>query len=66
MKDKELKFEEIESSHTSWIRGRSCPGEREVERVHILLWYRTIQYRYLVTQKQERVLVVGHSRNQRT
>ena len=42
MKDKELKREEIEVSHTldragegsaRWSRGRSCPGEREVERV---------------------------------
>ena len=32
MKDKELKVEEIETSHTVRRNGsRSCPGEREVE-----------------------------------
>jgi len=27
LKDKELTLEEIESSHTRWSRGRSCPRE---------------------------------------
>jgi hypothetical protein len=35
MKDREVKHEEIEASHTRWSEGRSCPGEREVERLHI-------------------------------
>ena len=34
MKDKELKPEEVESSHTRWGGGRSCPGEMEAERVY--------------------------------
>jgi hypothetical protein len=63
MKDKELKFEEIEVSHCNthiprWTRGRSCPGEREVERMHILLCY-TIHYSHMVVQKETRDLV-GH------
>jgi hypothetical protein len=36
MKDKVLKFEEIDLSHTRWSGGRSCPSlarERDVERV---------------------------------
>ena len=36
MKDKELKLEEIEVSHTGWSVGRSYPGEREVEKVNML------------------------------
>jgi len=28
MKDKELKLEEIEASHTEWCGGKSCPGPR--------------------------------------
>ena len=43
MKDKELKLEEIEASHTPmWSGGRSCPGEREMEKVHMLLCCRQI------------------------
>ena len=34
MKDKEMKFEEIEVTHTLG-GGRWCPGEREVERVYM-------------------------------
>ena len=33
MKDKTLKFDEIEDSHTRWGGSRSRPGEREVERL---------------------------------
>jgi hypothetical protein len=29
MKDKELNLEEIETSHTRWIGGRSCSEERK-------------------------------------
>ena len=38
MKDKEIKLEDIDVSHTGLIRGRSYLGEREVERVKILLY----------------------------
>jgi hypothetical protein len=38
MKDKERNLDEIEVSHTRWSGGRSCPWEREVERVHMLLY----------------------------
>ena len=38
MKDKELKLEET-FSHTRWSRARSCPGEREGDRVYVLLCY---------------------------
>jgi hypothetical protein len=34
MKGNELNPEKIEASHTRWSGGRSCPGERETERVH--------------------------------
>ena len=39
MKDKQLKLEEIAASHqvTKLGMGRSYPGEREVERVQMLL-----------------------------
>ena len=40
MKDKELNLEETETSHTRWIRRRSCPGEREGDRVYMFLIYR--------------------------
>jgi hypothetical protein len=52
MRGKELKLEEIEASHTlgGWSRGRSCRGEREVERMHMLLCCRNIHYSLLVAQ----------------
>ena len=48
MTDKELKLEEIEASHTRRSGGRSCPGEREMEKVQILLCCRQIHYSHMV------------------
>jgi hypothetical protein len=39
MKDKDLKLDEIESSHTKWSVKGSCPGKREVERGDVFLFY---------------------------
>ncbi len=64
MKDKEL--EEIEASHTRCSGGRSCPGEREVERVHMVLCCRQIHCSHTVAQDQTRGLTLGCARNQRT
>ena len=48
MKDKELKFEETESSHTPvytrWIGGRSCQRNREEEGVDATLLSDTLRY----------------------
>ena len=58
--------EDVSDFRFRWSGGMSCPGAREVERIHMLLYYRTRHYRYLVAQKQTRVLMVGLTRNQRT
>jgi hypothetical protein len=60
-KDSELKLEEIESTHTLGGSGEglfTSPGEREVDMVHMLLWCQ-IHYSQMVTQEQERVLVMS-------
>jgi len=63
MKDKELKIEETPEtsiSHNRYIRGtreRTCPGEREVERIHMIFYHRNIQYILLVPKKEARHLV---------
>ena len=36
MKDKEMKLVEVKASRTLVERGRSCAGEREVERMQML------------------------------
>ena len=43
MKDKELKVEEIEVSHTRINGGRWCPGEREAESAHVTLMSDTLK-----------------------
>ncbi len=63
MKDKELKLEEISLLHTRCSGGRSCTGEREVERVHMLL-YCQIRCTQMVAQTQGHDLGVGSAGNQ--
>ena len=38
---------DISLSHTGWIGGRSCPREREVERVQIVLSCESDTLRYI-------------------
>ena len=60
MKDKELKFEGIEVSHTRWSGGRSCPGEREVEKMHRLLFYYKLDCFYSeITREVKRIHMYG-------
>ncbi len=49
-------------THTRWNGGRSCPGESDVERVHILLGFRTIHTTYDHTDTGTRTGVGTHKK----